>query len=122
MENPVVVRVQHVCAARGLATLRFNFRGVGASRGTHGAGVGEHGDAKTALDALAKAAGTSRLAIVGYSFGAWIAAVVGSRDARVAALALVAPPLGADDFGAAQGKRAPIRAVCGTLDPYRPLA
>src|SRR5438309_12118036 len=68
MENPVVVRVQDVCAALGLATLRFNFRGVGASSGTHGAGVGEQEDAQTALDAVAKAAGTSRLAIVGYSF------------------------------------------------------
>jgi len=122
MENPVVVRVQDVCAALGLATLRFNFRGVGASSGTHGAGVGEQEDAQTALDAVAKAAGTSRLAIVGYSFGAWIAALVGSRDARVAALALVAPPLGAYDFGAVEGKRAPTLAVCGTADPYCPLA
>ena len=33
MDNPVVVRVQEVCAGLGLATLRFNFRGVGDSGG-----------------------------------------------------------------------------------------
>src|SRR3989442_13069998 len=41
MDNPVVVRVQEVCAELGLATLRFNFRGVGGSGGTHGGGVAE---------------------------------------------------------------------------------
>jgi alpha/beta superfamily hydrolase len=122
MENPVVVRIQEVCTALELATLRFNFRGVGRSSGTHGAGAGEQEDARAALDALAKAAGTTRLAIAGYSFGAWIAALVGSRDARVAALALIAPPLTAFDFGAIEGKRAPTLAACGTADPYCPAA
>lgn len=122
MENPVVVRTQEVCAGLGVATLRFNFRGVGGSSGTHGAGVGEQEDARAALDALAKALGTARLAIAGYSFGAWVAALVGSRDARVAALALIAPPLAAFDFGAIEGKRAPTLAVCGTADAYCPTA
>ena len=36
MENPVVVRIDEVCGALGLATLRFNFRGVGRSSGVHG--------------------------------------------------------------------------------------
>ncbi len=122
LENPVVVRAQEVCAQLGLATLRFNFRGVGHSSGSHGAGVGEQDDARAALDALARQPGVRSLAIAGYSFGAWIAALVGSRDARVRAMALVAPPLTGYDFGAIEGKRAPTLAVCGTADPYCPTA
>src|SRR3989442_4262260 len=45
MDNPVVVRVQEVCADLDLATLRFNFRGVGGSGGSHRGGVGGLGDA-----------------------------------------------------------------------------
>jgi alpha/beta superfamily hydrolase len=122
MDNPVVVRAQEVCAALGLATLRFNFRGVGGSTGSHGGGVGEQEDARAALDALAKAAGTARLAIAGYSFGAWVAALAASRDARVGALALIAPPLAHCDFGALEGRRVPTLAVCGSVDPYCPAA
>ena len=122
MDNPVVVRVQEACAAEGLATLRFNFRGVGGSSGTHGEGVGEQDDARAALEALAQKAGTAALAIAGYSFGAWIAAVVGCRDARVIGLGLIAPPLGLYDFGCLEGKRVPTLAVAGTQDPYCPSA
>src|SRR5438094_10611387 len=70
MDNPVVVRVQQVCADLGLATLRFNFRGVGGSSGTHGGGGAEQDDARAALDALSKATGARPLGIAGYSFGA----------------------------------------------------
>src|SRR6266480_5922293 len=63
MDNPVVVRVQEVCAELGLATLRFNFRGVGGSSGTHGGGLGEQDDTRAALDVLARATGTIPLAI-----------------------------------------------------------
>jgi uncharacterized protein len=65
MDNPVVVRAQEVCAALGLATLRFNFRGVGGSSGEHGAGVDEQADAGAALDALAREAGARTLALAG---------------------------------------------------------
>jgi alpha/beta superfamily hydrolase len=120
MDNPVVVRVQQVCADLGLATLRFNFRGVGRSSGTHGAGLAEQDDARAALDALAQALSGGPLAIVGYSFGAWVAALVGWSDARVTALALIAPPLTLYDFGRVEGKRVPTLAVAGTADPYCP--
>lgn len=118
MDNPVVVRVQAVCAALGLATLRFNFRGVGGSGGTHGGGVGEQEDAAAALDALAKAVSAAPLVIAGYSFGAWVAALVGCRDARVAGMVLIAPPLAMYDFGCVEGKRVPTLVAGGTVDPY----
>lgn len=120
MENPVVVRVQEVCSALGLATLRFNFRGVGASGGVHAGGVGEQDDAVAALDALAKAIGNGALAIAGYSFGSRIAALVGSRDRRIAGMALIAPPLAMSDFGFLEDRKIPTLAVVGTRDQYCP--
>src|SRR5437667_12050565 len=105
MDNPVVVRVQEVCAKLGLATLRFNFRGVGGSAGTHGGGVAEQDDARIALDVLAQATGEVPLAIPGYSFGAWVAALGGCRDARVSALALAAPTAVTYDCGGVGGTR-----------------
>src|SRR2546427_10424435 len=48
MDNPVVVRVQQVCADLGLATLRFNFRGGGGSSGTHGGGGAGQDDRRRA--------------------------------------------------------------------------
>jgi alpha/beta superfamily hydrolase len=120
MENPVVVRIQEVCAALGLATLRFNFRGVGASGGVHGGGVGEQEDAGIALDTLAKAIGESTLAIAGYSFGSRIAALVGSRDDRVRGMALIAPPLAMSDFGFLADRKVPTLVVTGTRDQYCP--
>jgi len=118
MDNPVVVRVQDVCAGLNLATLRFNFRGVGGSTGTHGGGADEQEDAAAALDALEKAVGGGPLAIAGYSFGAWIAATVGCRDARITGLALIAPPLAMYDFECVAGTRVPTLVVAGTADPY----
>jgi uncharacterized protein len=122
MDNPVVVRIQEVCAGLGLATLRFNFRGVGESGGTHGGGLAEQDDARAALDVLARAIGTAPLALAGYSFGAWVATLVGLRDPRVGALALIAPPLALYDFDAVEGKRVPTLAVAGTTDPYCPAS
>jgi alpha/beta superfamily hydrolase len=120
MENPVVVRVQEVCAALGLATLRFNFRGVGASTGVHGAGIGEQDDAAAALDHLAKSIGSGVLAVAGYSFGARIAALVAGRDTRIRGIALVAPPLAMFDFGFLADTGAPTLVVAGTRDQYCP--
>jgi len=122
MDNPVVVRVQEVCAELGLATVRFNFRGVGGSGGAHGGGLAEQDDVRAALDALAKATGARPLAIAGYSFGAWVAALVGCHDARVGALALIAPPLALYDFDAVGGKPVPTLAVAGSADPYCPAS
>jgi alpha/beta superfamily hydrolase len=52
MDNPVVVRAAEVAREAGLATLRFNFRGVGASEGSHDNGRGEQDDVRAALATL----------------------------------------------------------------------
>jgi alpha/beta superfamily hydrolase len=94
MDNPVVLTVTDACARLGLATLRFNFRGVGDSRGAWDEGRGEQDDVRTALAHLrGLLAPPARLALAGYSFGAAMALAVAAGREPLAGLALVAPPL-----------------------------
>src|SRR5688500_18857957 len=52
MHNKVVYRAAQGVLAAGFVTLRFNFRGVGASTGQHDDGNGEKQDVLDALDYL----------------------------------------------------------------------
>ncbi len=52
MNNNVVYRAAKALVAGGVTALRFNFRGVGASTGSHDDGVGEEDDVRAALDFL----------------------------------------------------------------------
>ena len=119
MDNPVVIRAAEVAQAVGLATLRFNFRGVGASEGSHAGGVGEGDDARAALATLAERLPAGRpLALGGYSFGAWVAARVAMLEAGgLHALCLIAPPLAMLDFGFARPV-AHTLLVAGSRDTY----
>jgi len=96
MDNPVVTTAVEACAAQGLATLRFNFRGVGASKGTWDEGRGEQDDVRAALAFLGQhLSANARLALAGYSFGASMSSRVAARSPALAGLALIAPPLAA---------------------------
>ena len=53
MDNNVVMGVCRELVGCGMAVLRFNFRGVGASAGAHDQGRGEVEDAREALRYLA---------------------------------------------------------------------
>jgi alpha/beta superfamily hydrolase len=122
MDNPVVERIVEVCAARGLATLRFNFRGVGASSGRHEGGRGEQEDIRASLGLLEETLGRGpRLALAGYSFGAAVAAAV-AATVPVAGLALVAPPLRIADMQLPTGVAGPVLVVVGAEDQYCPPA
>ena len=57
MDVPVVTAVCRAADRQGLATLRFNFRGVGDSEGEFDSGVGEQEDVRAALDVLRRWAG-----------------------------------------------------------------
>jgi uncharacterized protein len=126
MENPVVIRVAEVAREAGLATLRFNFRGVGASTGQHDGGRGEQGDVQAALGHLASALGLrARIAAAGYSFGALVVAEVASRDHELAGVALIAPALGLRvpaNLAGLAGVRGPVLVVAAGADEYCPPA
>ncbi|MCU0576598.1 MAG: alpha/beta fold hydrolase [Desulfobacterota bacterium] len=68
MHNNVVMAAWRVSIAKGLSTLRFNFRGVGRSGGVFDEGDGEMDDLASAMAHVDRP-----VVIIGYSFGAWVA-------------------------------------------------
>jgi len=91
LHNNVVGALQRGLVALGAVTVRFNFRGVGASGGTHSGGTHERADYLAALDAAAALDTTVPLFACGYSFGADVALT--SAHGRLAAWIVIAPPL-----------------------------
>src|SRR5271156_829070 len=75
MYNNVVDAVLEALHARGFATLRFNFRGVGQSEGEFDNGKGEADDAVAAIRFLTAQKGVraDSAVLAGYSFGAMTA-------------------------------------------------
>jgi alpha/beta superfamily hydrolase len=120
MDSGIVVRAVEACAVRNLATLRFNFRGVGASSGTHDGGRGEQDDARAAVSELRRRlpAGAG-VALAGYSFGAAVAAKVAERT-PLAGLALIAPPLRVMPLESPPAVRGPMLIVVGSDDQHCP--
>ena len=131
MTQPVVYRIAQACRSRGLATLRFNFRGVGQSGGAF-SGTEEYRDVEAAAaflrGKLASSGGdavpgpeTPPLALAGYSFGSAMAARAATGPVPVEALALVGfvvswkelPP---GTLEGLRGFRGPVLAVCAEND------
>ncbi len=95
MENPVIMALARSLDSGGIATIRFNFRGVGGSLGTFSQSGEEAGDVSAALNLLRgwRGINSRRMALVGYSFGAQVI-VRGLSDLKKAkALVLLSPPL-----------------------------
>ena len=93
LNNKVVHTLARTLRAAGGATLRFNFRGVGASEGAHDDGIGETKDALAAVAwARARWPGAP-LVLAGFSFGGAVA--IRAADAVGPAwLITVAPAVG----------------------------
>jgi uncharacterized protein len=122
MDNPVVTRAAEVAQAAGYATLRFNFRGAGASEGVHDKGRGEQDDVTAAIVALAaRLPAGAVVGVIGYSFGAAMAARAARPARSDAPLALIAPPLGMYDWEFLRPGPGRLLLVAGTEDPYCPV-
>src|SRR5206468_10852 len=108
MDTPLVIGLCDALAAAGLSTVRFNFRGLGGSGGVATGGHAEHADVRAVADWL-RAAGAPSVALVGYSFGALMAARALARGAACEAYAAVGFPttiLGHDPERVAEVERA----------------
>lgn len=92
MASPVVGELAWACQRAGYATLRFDWRGVGASAGVpSGESSDADADCTAALLHLAETV-PGPLLLAGYSFGAATAVRVAASEPRVRRLVLVAPP------------------------------
>jgi alpha/beta superfamily hydrolase len=97
MHNKVVHTVARACQERGMPTLRFNYRGVGASAGSYDEGRGETQDALAVV-----AAGRARwpgaaLTLAGFSFGGMVS-LLAAAEAAPARLISVAPAVTHAEF------------------------
>ncbi len=120
MYNNVVGGLFDALTSAGVAALRFNFRGVGRSTGSHGDGVGERADIEAAVAAMAERHPDLPLLLCGYSFGADVSLAVTSP--RISGWFVVAPPLRVipvADMAAGPDPR-PKHITSGTADDFRP--
>lgn len=79
MLNKVISTLQRTARDAGLATVRFNYRGVGASTGSHDMGSGEVDDAEAVARWVRAQYPELPLTLMGFSFGGFVAAALGGR-------------------------------------------
>lgn len=79
MHDNALGMINQTLLACGINTLRFNFRGVGASEGEHDSGRGETDDIVAAADWLRHRNAPQQLILCGYSFGGAMALQAQSR-------------------------------------------
>lgn len=119
MDDDVLSSVARVLAERGIAALLFNFRGVGASDGSHDGGAGEVDDLRAVLAWLAESHPDRARLVGGYSFGAGVVSRLladpATRDIERALL--VAPPVGRLAVAAPDG-RVPVDVFAGDADDF----
>jgi alpha/beta superfamily hydrolase len=122
MHNKVVFSIAKALGTLGAPVLRFNFRGVGASAGSHDEGAGERDDVRAALDHLAGLFPGLPLCLAGFSFGIWVGAAVGCVDARVTQIVAVGTPTRLFDADALLDCRKRKLFVQGSDDEHGPAA
>lgn len=94
MDNKVVQTLARAFVQLGWRSVRFNFRGVGASEGAWDEGRGEVDDALAVVQSQGAGGAGPALLLGGFSFGAYVAAQAATRlppQAKPQQLVLVGP-------------------------------
>lgn len=119
MQNKVVHTLARAFGEMGMATLRFNFRGVGRSSGVFDHGNGETDDLLAAIQWLRARRPQDQIWLAGFSFGAYVTLRASART-DVRQLVLVAPPVNLYDFGALSLPPCPVLVIQGGADEVVP--
>jgi alpha/beta superfamily hydrolase len=122
MDNAVVHSLCETLTKASFVSFKFNFRGVGASQGEFGQGIGEQADVEAAISFMCtlKEIDPARIGLAGYSAGAGFGFPVGSGDSRIKALAAVSPPLNMFAFDFLKDCSKPKLLVSGSEDNFTP--
>jgi len=123
MDNNVIGNITETLTRASLVSFKFNFRGVGGSKGKFGQGIGERKDVEAAITFLRtiKEVDSERIGLAGYSAGAGFALPVGCKDTRVKALVAVSPPLSIFDFDFLKSYPKPKLLISGNRDDLIPV-
>lgn len=127
MDSPVATELALAASDAGYGTLRFNWRGVGASAGAPSGEVADaDADYAAALDFLEASGevevGGGAIVAAGYSWGALTAARLAPARARTRRAVLVAPPPAMLDAAALAAWGRPLLVIAGDRDEYVPEA
>ena len=115
MHNKVVTIIERSLRESGLATLTFNFRGVGESSGSFDDGVGETDDLLAIAAWVQQVRAGDALWLAGFSFGSYVAARAAAQ-LPLRQLISIAPPVGRWDFAALPAPLCPWLIVQGEND------
>jgi alpha/beta superfamily hydrolase len=118
LHNKVVFRAARGLEAANVATIRFNFRGVGTSAGRHDEGEGEQADVQAAIDWAVRMHPGKKLIVGGFSFGGWVASRVACELPIVDAVFLIGTPVNKYDFSYLRHCEKPMLFLHGTNDEY----
>lgn len=115
MQNKVVTTLERTLHELGLATVRFNFRGIGGSAGTFDNGVGETDDLLAIAHWVQRVLPRDALWLAGFSFGSYVATRA-SASLPVRQLITVAPAVTRWNFTALPVPPCPWLIVQGEAD------
>jgi alpha/beta superfamily hydrolase len=115
MRNKVVTMIARALRELGLATVVFNFRGVGASAGEYDDGLGETEDLISVATWAQQARPDSALWLAGFSFGSYVAARAAAQ-LPVRQMISVAPPVSRWDFSGLASPLCPWLVIQGETD------
>ncbi len=115
MHNKVVTILDRSLRELGLATVRFNFRGVGDSEGEFDGGDGEGDDLAAIVAWVRRVRPTDGIWLAGFSFGSYVA-LNKAKSLEAAALITIAPPVGRWEFASIDLPHCPWLVVQGDED------
>ncbi|MGV8941888.1 MAG: alpha/beta hydrolase [Lysobacter sp.] len=117
MHNKVVTITARALRESGATTVRFNFRGVGASEGEFDGGIGEADDLRAVVAWVRQQRPQAELWLAGFSFGSYVAYQV-ATELKPGMLIMIAPPAGGRgyDFAAITPFDGPWLVVQGEAD------